>query len=350
MNAVGRSFGVFKLRPRGHAKHLPEIDVSIPRRDSNTGPGHKGIVVQGDPYMPIEEAVTRRDLTINALMVDVLTRELCDIVGGLTDLRDGTLRAVDARTFLDDPLRALRVVQFAARTGFTPNPPLLDLCRQAPLHELPAERVQIEWGKLLLKGRDVAAGLQIARTVDLGARIFPEQVDDEGLDDVLQRAVAHRDGLDGPGPRWVLMVVLWLARTPLAAAERTLNRLNLHTVARYPVRKQILGLLHTAERPAVTDADLRHLSTEVEVRLALLFRAALDPEIDLPAALDRATSLGVLLAKPAPLLRGRDLAALGVRGGPAMGALLERAYRAQLDGELQSLTDALAWATRALEA
>lgn len=348
VNAVGRSFGVFKLRPKGSPPDVPEIDVSIPRRDSNAGPGHKGIAVEGDPWMPLEEAVSRRDLTINALMVDVRARSLCDLVGGLNDLRAQRLRAVDRTTFLDDPLRALRVVQFAARTGFHPDDALLDLCRQAPLAELPSERVQLEWAKLLLKGTHLTLGLRIARDTDVLTRVFPERVDDPDLDGALQRAVPHRDALEADGPRWALLLAVWLARTSLDDAERTLERLCLHTVARYPARKQALALLAHLEDAAITDADLRHLSVHAELRLALLTRQILQPELDFAWALERARDLGIDREKPAPLLKGRDLAPLGMRGGPAMGALLKAAYTAQLDGLLTDREQALAWARERL--
>ena len=49
VNAVGKSFGVFKLNHR----NLGEVDVSIPRRDSNAGPGHRGIAVEGVPDMSV---------------------------------------------------------------------------------------------------------------------------------------------------------------------------------------------------------------------------------------------------------------------------------------------------------
>ncbi len=150
IDAVGRSFGVYKLRPRGWQDGR-EIDVAIPRRDSKIGPGHRGIDVVGDPDMSIREAARRRDLTVNAILWDIVADELIDPWNGLSDLRDRVLRAVDEQTFLEDPLRALRVVQFAARLSFAPTERLLQICRSAALDELPAERVRSEWEKLLFK-------------------------------------------------------------------------------------------------------------------------------------------------------------------------------------------------------
>src|SRR5476649_1229738 len=58
VEAVGESFQVYKLG---------SIDVSLPRRDSKAGRGHRGFLVTGDPEMSIAEAARRRDFTINAI-------------------------------------------------------------------------------------------------------------------------------------------------------------------------------------------------------------------------------------------------------------------------------------------
>jgi tRNA nucleotidyltransferase (CCA-adding enzyme) len=347
VNAVGRSFGVFKLRPRGSPSTDPEIDVSIPRRDSNAVPGHRGIAVEGDPTMSIDEAVRRRDLTINALMVDVRTGELADPSGGLADLQAGRLSAVDDTTFLDDPLRALRVIQFIARTGFQPDDTLIALCRRAPLDELPAERIQTEWSKLLLRGTHIAVALRIARETDVDRRVFPERIDSDALDTALDRAIPLRDRLQDPGRQWALMLAIWLARTPPDAAEATLDRLWIHKVGGYPTRAQVLGILEHLDDPVTTDANLRHLSVHAELALLLGVHQALDPAEPFAERRARAEALGILTKKPAPLLQGRDLGPLGVAPGPEMGRMLKRAYQLQLDGALTTREEALDWAREA---
>src|SRR4051794_23323311 len=110
VEAVGESFQVYKVGG---------IDVSLPRRDSKAGRGHKGFVVTGDPDMSIAEAARRRDFTVNAISWDPLTGEYFDPFDGRRDLAQRLLRVVDPQTFGDDSLRVLRGVQFAARFGFT---------------------------------------------------------------------------------------------------------------------------------------------------------------------------------------------------------------------------------------
>src|SRR5262245_14608622 len=147
VDAVGEAFTVFKVS--GLTGIDGAVDVSLPRRDSKVGPGHRGIAVEGDPGLDVAEAARRRDFTINALSYDPHTREILDPHGGAEDVRRRVLRAVDARTFGEDPLRALRGVQFAARFELAVDEATARLCAAMPLGELPAERIWGEMEKLL---------------------------------------------------------------------------------------------------------------------------------------------------------------------------------------------------------
>ena len=343
VNAVGRAFAVFKV-----STAAGEIDVSLPRRDSKVGPGHRGIQVEGDPDMTVEEAARRRDLTINAILVDLLSGEILDPWGGLRDLEAGVLRPVDPETFLEDPLRALRVVQFSARLGFTPTDPLLSLCRRARLDELPAERIRGEWRKLLLQGLAPSRGLAVARQTRILERLFPEAAatDAPAVDHALDR-LAARPPLPTEG-RWLaVLLATWLHRGDAETAEATLDRLLLHTWHGYPTRRAVVAAVTAWQEDPAEDRALRHLSTRVELTVALLVRWAVTGEVSALARLERARALGIAHESPTPLLRGRDLIALGVAPGPEMGALLKQVYRAQLDGAVQTPADALR-AARAL--
>lgn len=337
VNTVGRAFGVYKWRPHGEPES-GEIDVSIPRRDSKVGTGHRGIAVEGDPDMRVDEAARRRDLTINAMMWDVAGRTLVDPSGGAADLAAGRLRAVDDTTFLEDPLRALRVVQFAARFGFQADPGLLVLCRRAALDELPAERVQGEWGKLLLKGQRPSVGFELARAANVLDRVFPE-VSHVDQDRVLDALATSRGALSEDGARWALMLAGWLHAEPSAAIEATLDRLWIHTVGGYPTRDRVVALAGTWSLPTGTDAELRHASVPAPLRLTLPLQRAIDG-IERAAAWNRAVELGILDKKPAPLLQGRHLKDLGVPPGPRMGELLREIYAMQLDGTITDLDEA----------
>src|SRR5262249_39442536 len=141
VNAVGESFTVCKVAG---------VDVSLPRRESKIGPGHKGFEVVGDPELPVAAAARRRDFTINAIAWDPLPGEYADTWHGRQDRGARSLRAVDARTFADDSLRVLRGGQFAARFELEVDAGTRALLARIPLDDLPAERIWGEFEKLLL--------------------------------------------------------------------------------------------------------------------------------------------------------------------------------------------------------
>lgn len=154
---AGKAFGVLKVRA-GET----EIDVSLPRRDSKTGAGHRGFEVVADAALSFREASGRRDFTVNSLMADPATGELFDHWGGVSDLKAGVLRhTTDA--FSEDPLRVLRAVQFSARFGFTLAPETFRLCRRLAMAsayaELPVERVWCEVEKIGTKGTHITEAL-----------------------------------------------------------------------------------------------------------------------------------------------------------------------------------------------
>ena len=155
VNVVGESFTVYKL---GH-----DLDISLPRRERKTGPGHRAYVIEGDASMTIMQASRRRDFTVNAILQDTLTAELIDPFRGRADLDKKILRAVSPETFPEDSLRVLRAAQFAARFDFDIDPETVALCRAIDLSDLPQERIWGEIEKLLLGARRPSVGIEWLR-------------------------------------------------------------------------------------------------------------------------------------------------------------------------------------------
>jgi tRNA nucleotidyltransferase (CCA-adding enzyme) len=164
--AIGRSFGVLAIRGLS-------IDFSLPRKDNKVAPGHKGFDVEFDPMLSFDQASRRRDLTVNSMGIDLATGEFLDPHGGKDDLERRCLQATDPVLFPEDPLRGLRVAQFAARFCMEPTAELIALCSRLDLSELPAERIGEEFRKLLCKGREPSRGLSFLLDAGL-LRFFPE--------------------------------------------------------------------------------------------------------------------------------------------------------------------------------
>ena len=390
VEAVGESFQVYKLG---------DIDVSLPRRDSKAGRGHRGFDVVGDPDLSVEEAARRRDFTVNAISWDPLTGEYLDPVGGRIDLANGRLRVVDPATFPDDSLRVLRAVQVAARFELTLDRTTADLCRTIPLDDLPAERIWGEIEKLLLLAGQPSIGFALALDLGIVAKLFPELEALAGCPQepewhpegdvwihtlqVIDRARTRIDDLVRAQQLTVMLGALChdLGKPVTTAvidgrirsmdheeqgvppATALMDRLNVHSIDGYDVRKQVLGITAQHLKPGswykardeVGDGAFRRLAQKVD--LELLARVAKSDcegrhpgRFDCTAMdwfLERARTLGVEHRPPPPILLGRHVLALGIKPGPRVGEILKAVYEQQLDGTIASLEEAIA-AARAL--
>ena len=154
----GESFGVFALS--GY-----DIDIAQPRKETATGRGHRDFDVSVDPFIGCEKASERRDFTFNALMKNVLTDEIVDCHGGLDDLKNGVIRHVNDKSFIEDPLRVLRAAQFAARFHFQIAEETKDIMQQMDLSTLSSERIYGEMQKALMKSDKPSVFFNILREV-----------------------------------------------------------------------------------------------------------------------------------------------------------------------------------------
>ena len=149
----------------------------MPRIEQKTGAGHRGFRVAARPLLSLKSAASRRDFTINAIYYNPLTKKFLDPFHGRQDLSKKILRVVSADTFGEDPLRALRALQFIARFGLTVEPKSKRvIAHMAPqLSELHRERLWHEWQKLLL-APDPSRGLAAGMTLGLYGPLHPELV------------------------------------------------------------------------------------------------------------------------------------------------------------------------------
>jgi tRNA nucleotidyltransferase (CCA-adding enzyme) len=352
VNPVGAAYTVYKVRLRHHRRSLV-VDVGLPRRESKIGRGHRGFVVTGDPFMSYEEAARRRDFTINAILFDPLTAEVIDPFAGQADLRERIIRLVDPATFVEDSLRVLRAMQFAARLEFTIDPQTIAACREIDLHDLPAERIWGEVEKWLLHSGRPSIGLRAARELGIIDQLWPElqPLDLAALARSLDAAVELIAPLDHPRRIAVMLATLCRNFTlGLPAVERFLDRLCLYTVDRYDTRRQILALVAHRQLPQTwataspSDGDYRRLALEVEPGLLARVEAAAAPDQQaaIDGFLDRVRQLGVEIAAPPPLLLGRHLLQLGHQPGPHIGEITRAVYQLQLDDRIRNLDEAIA--------
>lgn len=186
---VGKSFGVLKVA----ISREMVIDVSLPRRDSKTGPRHGDFSVSTDPFMSVTEAARRRDFTINAILADPLTGKIFDPYHGVNDLHKNILRVVDDETFPEDPLRVLRAMQFVGRFDLKIDQHSLRVMQGMleDLQHLPKERLLEEWTKLLLKSARPSLGLKAGLEIGIFEKLHPEL---QALVATKQDSVKHPEG------------------------------------------------------------------------------------------------------------------------------------------------------------
>lgn len=357
VDCVGESFRVYKLvwfARTGAGKQRFELDLTLPRRDRKVGEGHRGFEVEGDPHATIEDAARRRDFTINAILKDPLSGDIIDPFGGRRDLEARLLRVVDPNHFGEDSLRVLRAVQFAARFELTIEPETIDLCRSIPLDDLPAERIWGEWEKLLLKAPRPSLGIRAAHQLDVLERLFPDvELAFMRRGKELLRTVdaASQEKSELPFEKQVTLMMAAIASyLGWRGARKFLNRLNVFTLRRYDVRRNVIVLAGERKRvrewyqrsEQIQDREFRWLSTRCEPRMVYhLARARGDAE----AAewfIAKMRSLGVEEGPPEPFLMGRHLLDMGLEPGPCIGKIVQETYARQLTGEITTLNEALA--------
>lgn len=388
LNAVGKSFGVLKLRFGDF-----DIDFSLPRTETKTGIGHKGFHVKHSECISFEEAAQRRDFTINAMGWDPYRHTLLDPYGGQADLDNRVLRHV-SDAFSEDPLRVLRGIQFSARFNCTMTTETMTLCKSLDLSELPKERLLEEWSKLLLKAEKPSIGLSLLSDLGLFS-FFPELAPLKGCE---QDPEWHPEG-----DVWdhTLMVVDEMAALRTGDAKRDLIlmfgalchdfgkpsttifkdgrwRSPNHEAKGVPPtqtflrrltdEKQLIDavcslvrehlkpalLYNDSLRGRVSDAAIRRLALRVHLPDLYLVtqadhygRTTSDALAkDFPAGrwlMARAEALSVKDSAPYPVLLGRHLIKLGYSPGPKMGIIIKKAFEAQLDGSFSTLEDGLRW-------
>jgi tRNA nucleotidyltransferase (CCA-adding enzyme) len=386
VDLVGRSFGVVKV---GH-----QIDISIPRRESKIGAGHKGFQVHSDPTMSPAEAAARRDFTINAIGMR-FDGTIVDPLDGRRDFDRGILRAT-GQAFKDDPLRVLRGMQFSARFGFEMDETTVAMCRDM-VDEFPTlsqERVWEEWNKWATKGKHPSKGLfLLERTgwinnfpVLAAMRSTPQDPVWHPEGDVFTHTahacdaaveIAEREGFDSEQRTILMFAVLchdfgkavttarndegrWVApehaergRTlagEFLAAMRAPGR-----VAEWvlPLVVEHMAMLGYSRDQAPSARVVRRLASRLAPATFRLWSAVCESDSSgrpprpkgnpVAAWVAVADQLALHDDKPQPLLLGRHLIPLGYPPGVGMGAILRSAFEAQLDGEIRSVAEGLEW-------
>lgn len=181
---VGKSFGVFKFMPKKYTKK-EAIDIALPRTEQAfmTG-GYRDFDIQSDPNLPIEKDLSRRDFTINAMALNIITHELVDPFHGLEDLKNKLIVTVGAPAdrFKEDYTRMLRAARFSVQLYFKIElETYKNIQTLAPkIKTIPPERTTEELNKIIMSP-NAEFGLALLEKSNLLKYIIPELAEGVGV-------------------------------------------------------------------------------------------------------------------------------------------------------------------------
>lgn len=329
-----------------------KIDVASARLEYYKTPAALPIVEKSS----IKLDLARRDFTINTLAISLNPENfgtLIDYFGANRDLKDKTIRIIHHLSFVEDPTRIFRAIKFSNRFGFKIGKVTSNLIKNA---------IKIDCFKNL-------SGLRVLSELK---QIFEEEnpipaiqtMDDYGLEKVLHRdltlipntyqllesvnkILSWHDLLyvEEPYPRWAVYFMALLNRCSYKVSEEICNRLNVPLKERsilleqrYKAEKQ-LYLIENAKNFTQQDLywALIHFKTEY-----ILYMMALTTDEDIRKSI---SNFYTHQRSIRPMIKGKDLVAMGLRPGPVFTTIFNEVLNAKLDGRLKTKKEEIQFAT-----
>lgn len=367
---VGVEFGTqLVVEPEG------EFEVTTFRQDGPYVDGRHPVEVW---FTGSEEDARRRDFTVNALYYDLLNDNVVDYVGGQHDIEAGVIRTVGPpqERLAEDYLRLLRAVRFAARLGFRIDKATFEAMAELAPHvlETSAERIRDEVVKMLTEGASARA-FRLLDETGLLDHVLPEIGAMKGVEqpaafhpegDVLKHTLLCLEELDRVEHRTATLafgVLLHDVGKPVTQTFEDRIRFNHHDKVGAEMARDICNRLRMPKRDIARIAWLvaEHMRVAAipnmrESKRKRFVREDGFDELLAVARIDCLASHGDLSevewiesyianlkpeeVKPAPLLTGKDLIALGYAPGPHFGTILSEVEDAQLEGRLTTPEEA----------
>ena len=290
----------------------------------------------------------RRDFTINGMFYDPLADQVIDYVDGRSDLASGVIRTIGPpdQRFAEDHLRLVRAVRFAARFEYTIHPETYDAIRKhAPsITRVSAERIREELEKIMVD-RHRARALDNLSAVGLLDHLWPDSEWTAQRVTLSASLLGRLPDRVGFGLSLACLLIHW--------SVKEVNRICRDLTCSNGLRRRVAWLVEHAD--ALTDpdalglADLKLLMQRPAFGdLLTLTRARLEasdrPLTAYERVLERVGAIPPDEVAPPPLIDGQALIEMGLSPGPIFKRVLDRVYRAQLEGEVTSKDEAAALA------
>jgi|SRR5581483_790528 len=359
----------------GHS-HKACVEVATFRSDIGYSDGRHPDQVRfsRDP----REDVQRRDFTINGLLLDPLTDQVLDFVGGQQDLKAGTIRAIGNANlrFAEDKLRMLRAVRFAARFQYAIEPVTFRAIRELAheIHQVSRERVRDELTRMLIEGHARRA-FELLDQAGLLLEVLPEITAMKGVEqpsefhpegDVFVHTLLLLEMLPHPCPVTLAWGALLhdVGKPPTFRRAPDRIRFDDHVAVGVRIAESICRRLRfsneeTRQILALVDNHMRFMHVD-RMKPSTFKKFIRLPHFDQHLELHRLdcqSSHGNLgqyeftrrkiaelppeAVRPRPLIGGDDLIAAGYEPGPLFKQILGVVEDAQLDGRLQTKQEAM---------
>ncbi len=372
---TGKSFGVVRVLVGDEF-----YEVATFRQD---GPYKDGRHPESVRFATAEEDAQRRDFTINGLFFDPVADKLIDYVGGEADLRAKVIRAIGnpADRFAEDHLRLLRAIRFATRLIFKIEPKTWEaICADASkIRSVSAERIRDELNKTFTASKP-ELGLDLLDKSGLLKEVLPDIAVLHGVEqppqfhpegDVYQHVRLMLTKIEHPNLELALSVLFHdVGKKPTAKVDENGRiRFNEHESVGAAMSEEIMTGLRYDNKTIDTVREVvqYHMQFKdvLNMKPSTLKRMMARPNFLLELELHRidcSSSHGDLRnydflkqqletmsadeINPPPLISGRDLLAMGLRPGREVGRILEAVRVAQLEGTVETQSEALAMARK----
>ena len=383
--AVGAQFGVVLVpvlndREDGSRDNYA-IEVATYRSDGAYSDGRHPDRVQFSSEARLD--VQRRDFTINGLLLDPITREVLDFVGGQADLQRGVIRAIGAPElrFSEDKLRMLRAVRFAARFGYQIEANTFAAIRElaSQIHQVSRERIRDEILKMLTEGHARRA-FELLDETGLLIQVLPEAKKMQGVQqppqfhpegDVWIHTLMLLEGLPAGVSKTLALGVLLHdvgkpptfrvapdrirfdnhAEVGTRMAEEICRRFHLSNEETHQVCSLVANHMRFGDVMKMKESTLKRFFRlpRFEEHLELHRLDCLSSHRDLSLydfARGKFNTLRAQQIRPDPLITGDDLIAAGYPAGPKFKELLTAVEDAQLEGAITTRDEALSLVKR----
>lgn len=338
---IGAQFGVIMV-----VNNKDTVEVATFRSEKKYEDGRHPAEVE---FTTVREDALRRDFTINGLYYDPIEDKVLDFVNGQADLKRKIIRAIGnpQERFTEDYLRILRAIRFSSQLGFEIEEETFKavVANAEMLKHISNERIAAELEGILTSENRIS-GIRLLLKSKIDSIIF-KGISSQNIKDSLATLGAIEDGMS-----FMLALAAIFSRCSVKIALCNCKSLKLsnHQLKEIKFMLENINVLNSD----ISLSRLKGLLKEEAFKKLCQLQKAIIKALNLPSkkfegTIKRANEIPKEKISPAPLLNGNEIMAMGVQGGPELGALAKKMYNAQLEELIITPEQAREWIKKQLK-